>query len=703
MPTQRGPTRGVCILTIAIVAITARAICLSALLARLPFYRSTAPGFDQHTYYTWAQAIAAGDVLSRTAPGSSAGLHTPGLLYFAPLYPYVLAPLSLLTGGHLLVAGIVLNAALGVLTALAAGGIARRFFGGWAGLIAGLLVALNGVHISVEGMLLHDSLIAFLLVGGFYLVIRAIPDPWHGHPAHADDATVCGPGGHGRDARATGWRGAYWLLPGVALGLACVGRTTNVLVVAGLCAWLLLRSRRVGPSRGLAAAALALSAGVVFALPVVRNGLIGGQWTPPTGGWATMFLGITPDAPGTLDYTPRYEQAADRARRADDKPAAWRREVLRVVREDPAGVARTIGRHALALTNSWDAPDNGNYYFVRRYVRPFGWTIGPVVLYALGLAGLAIGLRQVRRFAPLYIFAATLAISILPAYPSGRFRLALLCALAIFGGYAVAVGAGLLRKRRCWGGAAVIALIGLTTLASWPRGPWGHTFAQNTLRENEFSYHATALLTAGRRDEAVAMLADADRLWPGTRSRVEALCTREALAQPASTAVAALDDVVVQYPRSASALAARAAARIRLAGELDSVGSRDDAATERERAFDDLTKAIEIEPRTVTLRLSRSAVAILLDRADAALADTAAAIELEPQSAVAHCRRGQAHRCAGRLSEALSALNRAIELDGELADAYRSRAGVYTRLNRPELARQDTERARELERGFSPP
>ena len=75
--------------------------------------------------------------------------------------------------------------------------------------------------------------------------------------------------------------------------------------------------------RGLAGAAmLALAAVSAAALPAVRNGLMFGRWSSGSGGWTAIYLGITPDAPGTFFYTDRNLAAAKRVSAAEDQSAA---------------------------------------------------------------------------------------------------------------------------------------------------------------------------------------------------------------------------------------------------------------------------------------------------------------------------------------------------------------------------------------------
>lgn len=477
------------------LALVLRLVCFWQVWHNLPFHQATQPGFDQHTYNTWAQQIAEGDLLSRQV----------GPFYFTPLYPYLLAGLYSLAGGGNLLAALALNAAAGLAAAGLAAALARRWFGPWQGLAAGCLFAACGTQVYIETMPLVDSLLPALLLGALLVVDHLRP----------------------RDGSAQAFRPALaWAIAaGLLLGMAIVGRTSNLLVAAALCLWVAFGSCLPRIRASVAACVLAVAALVLPALVLARNGVMYDQWAVTTNGPVNLYLGNVPGAMGFPYLRPGWDEVSERVAQSPDPAAAWRSELVGAIAADPAGFARTLLRKGLLLLNSWDPPDNGNFYFARRYAPALRATLSPLPIYVLGGLGLLLSLRRWRHLTVLYLAAGAFAVSILAVFVSGRYKLPLLAFLCILGSQAVVLfvhwaAAG--QYRRCLG---VLALAALLTFAAWPRMPLDfaedgvtlrvHFAADDfTLRVNEYLVNAAALASHGRDEEALHMLADGFALFP---------------------------------------------------------------------------------------------------------------------------------------------------------------------------------------------
>lgn len=472
------------LLTVAGVALLVRAVFFLAILHELPFYRTTYPGYDQHGYNLWAQQIAAGDWLSREQ----------GVFFYAPLYPYVLAAVYVVAGPGNVVAAIVVNGLIGTVGAVCAAGLGTRLFGRWGGLAAGLFMALSGAQLSVEAMPLVDSLLPVLCLGCLWLFVWYRDRDRSGRPVPL-------------------WA---WALPGLLMGVVAVGRATNLLVAAALCA-LLASKARLGRLRRPVLAAVVMGAGVwVFAgLPILRNGLMYGRWTTTLNGPVTFYIGNAPGASGVFLHPPGFAEPYERLGNLGHPPSAWLRLLRDELDANPGALRTALLRKTLLFLNSWDAPDNGNYYFVRRYV----WaarllTVGPLLLYALGFTGVVLTTRQWRRLLPLYVFGATFAFTIILVLVTGRYKLPFLALLAVFGGGAVgAVVDGL--KERCPKrvvAAGLLAAVGVA--AFWPRGPVGLRDTWTVFRPGDFLTHSAVLARCDRKPEAVRMLEDGRGVFP---------------------------------------------------------------------------------------------------------------------------------------------------------------------------------------------
>jgi len=477
---EREPSLWRLLLVVALVAAAVRVICFAGIMHDLPLHTETLPGFDTHTYNEWAQEIASGDVLSRER----------GVFYYTPLYPYLLAGVYLVAGPGNVLGGVVLNGLFGVAAAVCAAGLGRRLFGPWAGLAAGLLMALNGAQLYYESLLLVDSLLTALCLGGLWLLVE-----WW---LRAREGTKVPP-----------WR---WLLPGLLFGVGAVGRTSNLLVAGVLAVVVGLTLLPRIRWRAAAAAGLVVLGALIAVSPfVARNGLMHGRWTLTTNGPVLLYIGNVPGAPGVFKYPPGFGEIRHSYR---DGPF-WADRLKAELSERPLSLLATMLRKAALFFNAWDVPDNGNYHFARRHVACVRlFTVGPLLLYVLGFLGVGLTARDWRRLLPMYAFAAAFAASIIVVFVVGRYKLPLLGWLAVFGGGAAAALVRLGTEKR-WRalGLTVVAAAGLCVLF-WPRPPIGKPGISCPLRPNEYLSNAGVLEEHRRPLEAARMLDDAADLWP---------------------------------------------------------------------------------------------------------------------------------------------------------------------------------------------
>jgi tetratricopeptide (TPR) repeat protein len=242
-----------------------------------------------------------------------------------------------------------------------------------------------------------------------------------------------------------------------------------------------------------------------------------GAWTVSTNGPATLYLSNAPGATGIFGYPPRYDEVRRMALDSNDPGAVWLGELRKELAADPGALARVMGRKAQLLLDSYDAPDNGNYYFARRYVLSLRYlTFGPLFLYVVGGVGAVLTWRQRRRLMPLYVAVVSLAVTLLIFHVAGRFKLPILAMLGVLGAGALPVlwRAGREQRWRVLVLAALAAILG--TLAFWPRPPFGLKSSSRDfrLRPQEFVNHSVFLLRQARSPEAVALMKDAARLFP---------------------------------------------------------------------------------------------------------------------------------------------------------------------------------------------
>ena len=88
-----------------------------------------------------------------------------------------------------------------------------------------------------------------------------------------------------------------------------------------------------------------------------------------------------------------------------------------------------------------------------------------------------------------------------------------------------------------------------------------------------------------------------------------------------------------------------------------------------EKAYDDFTRAIDIDPTRADAYLGRANTLSTLGRYEEALPDYNRAIEIDPELANAYANRGSAHSQTGQYEKAIADYEKALELDPEIDDA----------------------------------
>ena len=108
-----------------------------------------------------------------------------------------------------------------------------------------------------------------------------------------------------------------------------------------------------------------------------------------------------------------------------------------------------------------------------------------------------------------------------------------------------------------------------------------------------------------------------------------------------------------------------------------------------DRAIDDLTEAIRLDPKRAAAYQNRGAAYNGLGQYERAIDDLSQAIELDPENAGAYTNRGLAYFAVGRYDQAVADLSQAIQLAPKNAVPYFNRAEVFARLGLRDRALQD--------------
>ncbi len=405
-----------------------------------PFFRAL--GLDAKYYDDEAMRI-----LSGTLPREP--------FFMGPLYAYFLA-LVYAIAGHSYDAVRVIQAVLGSVTALAAGGVAARLAGRTAGTLAALLVAVYPPLIFYSGSILYPTLAALLDTGVVLLLLV-----------------------HERSGRARDLAAA-----GILLGASAVGQATVLAFVPAALVWLWLLERRALAAAARRAVPFLVGLAIPIAPIAARNLIAGGEPVLlTTNAGLNFYIGNGPEATGGyvkpkgLDV---YEDPSGRgllsrrlgravsAREAD---RIWMKAGTDPVRADPARFLSLLVRKAVFYAGAVEIPQIENFEFQKRESRlvarldelpiSFG-LLGP--LSGVGVALLLVRARRReerwRRLLPPLLFVALYSAAIVLFFVVSRYRLPVVPILLAFAAVALVRGAGALR------GAARAAAAGVTRAAA---------------------------------------------------------------------------------------------------------------------------------------------------------------------------------------------------------------------------------------------
>lgn len=374
------------------------------------------PVLDERENFTLAEQIVGGSL-------------PPEPFYRAMGYPLVLGGLRIvgISAAQLPMAALLLGVALHVASALLVGALARKWFNdSTAGLIAGLLVALNPVLLNEALQRLDGTLGTVLFLTGLLYLARE------------QAATATGP----------------VIGASVCWALAALTRPQFLLVWLALpLLWIWRHRTRAG---GMAAAVAIVAGSLLFLAQGAWQRSVSGEfrimpWQGAYNLWSAnqpgahgryYFQTIDLAHPGQIDNPARlesialYQQETGRTdARIDEMNAHWYQRFAGYVREHPLAWLGQLARKTYALCNDWEQYNNKTYAFHKALspwlrFNPLGWG----ALLVLGVAG-AWRLRRVAgaRATELGLVAAIYAGGVVLFFVSARFRMPLvplLCGLA---------------------------------------------------------------------------------------------------------------------------------------------------------------------------------------------------------------------------------------------------------------------------------
>jgi 4-amino-4-deoxy-L-arabinose transferase-like glycosyltransferase len=361
----------------------------------------------------------------------------PYVFGYCPLYVYVLAFLSLFTGGSVFPV-LVLQVLWGSAGASLAYLIARRFTGRATAVLTGVLFAFSRSMVLHEVTVLADSLGTVLELATVYALFLCF-----------EKATV-----------------RRWALSGLFLGLATTVRPTYALALVGIVPALWVRAGSSSRREKTRFAAALVGVVILVTLPfTLQNAIVSGDFVPVVSQGGYVFYTGNNYASSAVRYAPPpllpaiaqagiektgqhvpfYDDALSRRIASslagrDLSPSECSRyytlRALGPMGRYPGAFVKLVLRKLVGVVTAYEVHDTLEANLKRRDLAgmpliPYGW------IFSLALVGVFVARHQWRTHLPLYILAGTQVVSLLVFYVVPRFRLPLEAMLIFFSALAI--------------------------------------------------------------------------------------------------------------------------------------------------------------------------------------------------------------------------------------------------------------------------
>ncbi len=406
---------------------------------------------DATTYDIWARQIANGDWLGH------------GVFYQAPLYPYFLGALHILFEENLPAIRFI-QIIIGATSCMLLARAGRRFFTGFTGLLAGVLLALYPTAILFDGSIQKSVLDLFFVC-----------------------ALLATLGGLRESPRCRRWLGA-----GAVLALLALTRENALIFLPVLLVWLFtVWPGELWTARLQWAGVLLLGLAVVL-LPVgFRNLLIGHEFHLTTAQFGPNFyIGNGRDATGTYqplrwghgsarferdDATRLAEQATGRKLTPSGVSRYWTAKALDEIRADGSRWLRLLWKKWRLVWNVSEVGDSDDQYTQGDWSSLLGvlnrlFHFG--TLCPLAALGICLTWNQRQRLWVLYAMVLGYALSVALFYVFSRYRFPLVPMLLLFAAAGLTSLPDALREAR-WGtlGVGLTAAVLVASICNRPMVP----------------------------------------------------------------------------------------------------------------------------------------------------------------------------------------------------------------------------------------
>ncbi len=369
---------------------------------------------DEKWHWLWAQ-----EILTKSFWGE-------GSYFRAPLYPYFLAALALITNNSILWSK--------MLQVLLCGGTAffifktsDYLFDRKTAITSGLIYALYGTLVFYETMFLIPAIFLLFVVWGMYrLVIHRSGSPWR-----------------------------TMLFSGIIFGLAALAIPNILLTVPFLMVWLYFRSdkKQTTLNRGRDAVLLLLGLILMITPVTIRNKIVTGDFILISSqGGINLYLGNNTDADGLTMLIPEvrlneaisWDQFGKATRAAAEREAMrslsdaeessfWSAKATKFMFENPGQFLNLLWRKTVYLLSGYENSDNADIYYQRSKSGLFWALVWHKLIYfpyglllPLTVVGIYLKREQFSQLIPVYIYLLAYIPSIILFLVTARHRLPLI-------------------------------------------------------------------------------------------------------------------------------------------------------------------------------------------------------------------------------------------------------------------------------------
>ncbi len=613
---------------------------------------------DAQAYDRWARDLAAGHWLGDQ------------VFYQAPLYPYFLGVLYAL-GGHDLLWIRAVQITLGATSCVLLARAGRSFFGRTAGLVAGVLLALDPSAVYFDALVQKAVLDLF-----FFTVLLFALGHLSAHPL----------------------RLRWWLLAGGALGCLSLTRENTLLLIGVVLLWLWIYFRdRPAAERARWTAALGLGLALLLLPVALRNLAVGGELHLTTAQLGpNLYIGNNPDADGMYrplrwgrsnalfereDATELAEHALGRTLTSGEVSAYWTDRVLDWIRAHPADWLRLMVRKWGLVWNAVEVGDTEDQYshadwsgllYGLTLILHFG------VICPLGVFGAWLTRRRYRTLWLLYLLVVTYAGSVALFFVFGRYRFPLVPLLILFAAAGLERGRGLLRERntRELAGGAALGLLAAVG-ANWPLVTRDQV---SSMTYYNLGGHMTEEGDTARALEFLTIALRKNPSFPQTYNQLGLLLFNQGR----------LAEAAQQLETAARLNPGYADAHHNLAGALLKLGRTDEAVAH-------YRTALEIDPGLTVAHHMLGTTLLGLGDESGAATEFATLLRLDPSHPNAHNNLGMALGDSGRLGEAIAQYREALRLTPDAADVHYNLGNALANQDQLDEARRELETSVRLE------